>query len=236
MSGIDNGEEKIERVTSQIAQSGAQVAIQYVSTQMGHLTKAVVSKGLRMGVSSLQWTAAAAQKPGGQVSMKELTELPSQTGREVVSLDDKDVMHALEKNLKTNGVHYAIERENIGGQTQYTLHVRGDDAKVVEHSLKNAAETIDAKRERVQDRQPAQKPERTADAPKLQKPEPKPDLAKKPEKAAPTYASKRTKAEQAKFQKELREKVTARAAKIKAEAPKTVPTAALKIPVPGLKR
>ena len=232
MSGIDNGEEKIERVASQIAQSGAQVAIQYVSTQMGHLTKSVVGKGLRMGVSSLQWTAAAVQKPGGQVSMKDLSELPSQTGREVVSLDDKDVMHALEKHLKTNGVHYAIEREHIGGQTQYTLHVRGDDAKVVEHSLKNAAATIDAKRERVQDRQPAQKHDRTTDAPKQQKP----DLAKKPEEAAPTYASKRTKAEQARFQKELREKVNARAAKIKAEVPKTVPKAALKVPVPGLKR
>ena len=224
MSGIDNGEEKIEQVTSQIAQSGAQVAIQYVTTQMGHLTRAVVAKGLRVGVSSLQWTVAAAQKPGGQVSMKELSDLPSKTGREVVSLDDKDVMQALGKNLKTNGVHYAIEREKIGAKTEYTLHVRGDDAKVVEHSLKKAAEAIDAKRERVQDRQP------------VQKPEPKPDLAKKPEKAVPTYASKRSKADTAKFQKELREKVNARATKIKAEAPKTVPTAALKIPVPGLKR
>ena len=224
MSGIDNGEEKIEQVTSQIAQSGAQVAIQYVTTQMGHLTRAVVAKGLRVGVSSLQWTVAAAQKPGGQVSRTELSELPSKTGREVVALDDKDVMQALEKNLKTNGVHYAIEREKIGAKTEYTLHVRGDDAKVVEHSLKKAAEAIDAKRERVQDRQP------------VQKPEPKPDLAKKPEKAVPTYASKRSKADTAKFQKELREKVNARATKIKAEAPKTVPTAALKIPVPGLKR
>lgn len=77
MSGIDNGEEKIEQVTSQIAQSGAQVVIQYVTTQMGHLTRAVVAKGLRVGVSSLQWTVAAAQKPGGQVSMKELSDLPS---------------------------------------------------------------------------------------------------------------------------------------------------------------
>lgn len=227
MSGIDNGEEKIERVASQITQSGAQVAIQYVSTQLGHLTQAMVAKGLRMGVRSLQWTVAGAQTPGGQVSVKKLSELPSQTGREVVSLDDKDVMHALEKNLKTNGVHYAIERENIGGKTQYTLHVRGDDAKVVEHSLENAAETIDAKRERVQDRQPAQKPERTVDAETPKQPQ--------TEKPVPADANKRTRAETAKFQKELRAKVNARAAKIKAEAPKSVPKANLKIPVPGLK-
>lgn len=228
MSGIDNGEEKIEQVTSQIAQSGAQVAIQYVTTQMGHLTRAVVAKGLRVGVSSLQWTVAAAQKPGGQVSMKELSDLPSKTGREVVSLDDKDVMQALEKNLKTNGVHYAIEREKIGAKTEYTLHVRGDDAKVVEHSLKKAAEAIDAKRERVQDRQPVQKPERMVDAETPKQP--------KSEKPVPADASKRTKADTAKFQKELREKVNARAAKVKAEAPRPVPKADLKIPVPGLKR
>lgn len=238
MSGIDNGEEKIERVTSQVAQSGAQVAIKYVSTQMGHLTKAVAAKGLRMGVSSLQWTAAAVQKPGGQVSMKNLSELPSKTGREVVSLDDKDVVQALEKNLKTNGVHYAIEREKVGGKTEYTLHMRGDDAKVVEHSLKKAAEDIDAKRERVQDRQLAQKPERTVDAetPKQQTAQPKTDEGVKSKKPSFADGGKRTKAETAKFQKELREKVNARAAKIKAEAPKTVPKANLKIPVPGLKR
>ena len=237
MSGIDNGEEKIERVTSNVATEGTRVAITFVASRAGKLTQAMVSKGLHMGVSSLQWAAAAVTKPGGEVSMKELSELPSRTGREVVSLDDKDVMRALEKNLKTNGVHYAIEREKIDGKIQHTLHVRGDDAKVVEHSLERAAETIDAKRERTQGRQAARQPERTVDAEALkQQPSPpKTDESVKPKKLSLADGRKRTKAETAKFQKELRAKVNARAAKIKAEAPKTVPKANLKIPVPGLK-
>ena len=235
MSGIDNGEEKIERVTSNVATEGTRVAITFVASRAGKLTQAMVSKGLHMGVSSLQWAAAAVTKPGGEVSMKELSELPSRTGREVVSLDDKDVMRALEKNLKTNGVYYAIEREKIDGKIQHTLHVRGDDAKVVEHSLGRAAEAIDAKRERTQGRQVARQPERTVDAEALkQQPSPpKTDESVKPKSLAD--GRKRTKAETAKFQKELRAKVNARAAKIKAEAPKTVPKANLKIPVPGLK-
>ena len=234
MSGIDNGEEKIERVTSNVATEGTRVAITFVASRAGKLTQAMVSKGLHMGVSSLQWAAAAVTKPGGEVSMKELSELPSRTGREVVSLDDKDVMRALEKNLKTNGVYYAIEREKIDGKIQHTLHVRGDDAKVVEHSLGRAAEAIDAKRERTQGRQVARQPERTVDAEALKQ---QPSPPKTDESVKPSLADgrKRTKAETAKFQKELRAKVNARAAKIKAEAPKTVPKANLKIPVPGLK-
>ncbi len=237
MSGIDNGEEKIERVTSNVATEGTRVAITFVASRVGKLTQAMVSKGLHMGVSSLQWAAAAVTKPGGEVSMKELAELPSQIGREVVSLDDKDVMRVLEKNLKINGVHYAIEREKIDGKIQHTLHVRGDDAKVVEHSLEHAAEAIDAKREHTQERQVARQPERTVDAeaPKQQPSLPKTDEDVKSKKPSLADGRKRTKAETAKFQKELRAKVNARAAKIKAEAPKTVPKANLKIPVPGLK-
>lgn len=170
MAPIDNGEEKIERVSSEIARSGAQVTVRFVTGRLEALTKAIASQGLRLGSSSLRWTMAAVQKPGGQVSMKELSELPSRTGREVVSLDDKDVMQALEKNLKGRGVHYAIEREKIDGKIQHILHVRGDDAQVVADSLERAAEAVDAKRELKQERSVDQ------DAPKKDQPD-KPETA-----------------------------------------------------------
>lgn len=152
MAPIDNGEEKIERVASDVTRSGAQVSVRFVAARVDGLSKAIASKGLSMAATSLKWTMAAVQKPGGQVSMKELSELPSRAGREVVSLDDKDVMQALEKNLKGRGVHYAIEREKIDGKVQHILHVRGDDGQVVADSLERAAEAVDAKRERKQDR------------------------------------------------------------------------------------
>lgn len=191
MAPIDNGEEKIERVASDIARSGAQVTVRFVAGRVEALSKAIISQGLRLGSSSLKWTMAAVQKPGGQVSMKELSELPSRTGREVVSLDDKDVMQALEKNLKGRGVHYAIEREKIDGKIEHILHVRGDDAQVVADSLERAAEAVDAKRERKQDRSigqdgPTQDRSDTpgeSDAPQPAKSTPKPDGTAEP--AAP---------------------------------------------------
>lgn len=163
MAPIDNGEEKIERVSSEIARSGGQAIVRVTMRLAGEASKVAIGQTLRAGEASVrrmaQWATAAVTKPGGQVSMKELSELPSRTGREVVSLDDKDVMQALEKNLKGRGVHYAIEREKIDGKIEHILHVRGDDAQVVADSLERSAEAVDAKRERKQ--------ERVNDSPKL---------------------------------------------------------------------
>lgn len=178
--------------------------------------------------------------------MKELTELPSKTGREVISLDDKDVMRALENNLKKRGVHYAIEREKIDGKIQHILHVRGDDSSVVADSLERAAESVDAKRERKQERSveretPKQERSDDAEAPKQKEPSTKtqdqPQPSAKPkqsEKSEPTATKKRSKAETAQMQKEIRQKVKTRADKIKADAPKKAPK--LDVPTPGLKR
>ncbi|WP_220085211.1 DUF3801 domain-containing protein, partial [Burkholderia multivorans] len=190
---------------------------------------------LQLGAQSVRWAAAATQHPGGKISIKELSELPSKTGREVVTLDDKDVMRALEKNLKGAGVHYAIERETVDGKIQHILHVRGDDAQVVANSLERAARDVDAKRERTQ----TKNQDRTVDAstPQQDKPtrESKPEEpAKKTPKLETAAAPKRSKAETEQFQKELREKVKARAAKIRAEAPKPAPK--IDVPKPTLKR
>lgn len=256
MAPIDNGEEKIERVASDIARSGAQVTVRFVAGRVEALSKAIISQGLRLGSSSLKWTMAAVQKPGGQVSMKELSELPSRTGREVVSLDDKDVMQALEKNLKGRGVHYAIEREKIDGKIEHILHVRGDDAQVVADSLERAAEAVDAKRELKQERSVDR------DAPKQDQPDAARSNEPAPEQSKPTPAAqdepkqqptetkdrqqpekkpaeKRSNGDTSQKpkevqQREIREKVKARAEKIKAEAPK--PSPKLDVPTPGLKR
>lgn len=246
MAPIDNGEEKIERVSSEIARSGGQAVVRVTMRLAGEASKAVVGQTLRAGEASVRrmanWASVTFTKPGGQVSMKELSELPSRTGREVVSLDDKDVMQALEKNLKGRGVHYAIEREKIDGKVQHILHVRGDDAQVVADSLERAAEAVDAKRERKQERSvdrdaPKQdrsdKPE-TADKhdPKPAKNEPKQQAEKKPaEKRSSSAGEQKPKAER---QREIREKVKARADKIKADTPKPAPK--LDVPSPGLKR
>lgn len=264
MAPIDNGEEKIERVTSEIARSGGQAVVRVTMRLAGEASKAVVGQTLRAGEESVRrmanWASAAFTKPGGKVSMKELSELPSRAGREVVSLDDKDVMQALEKNLKGRGVHYAIEREKIDGKVQHILHVRGDDAQVVADSLERAAEAVDAKRERKQERdrsvdrkEPQQersdKPgtsERQESTPQQKKPiTPAQDAPKKqtektdrqaPEKKPAEKRSGSSDAQKPKEvrQREIREKVKARADKIKAEAPKPAPK--LDVPSPGLKR
>lgn len=217
MSGIDNGEERLERVSSEITQAGARVALTFIANRAGHLTHALLAQGLSSAATSLKWAAAAVRSPGGEVSMKKLSELPSQAGREVVTLEDEHVMRALEKNLRSNGVHYAIEREKIDGQIRYALHVRGDDANVVTHSLERAAEAI-AGKQRTPTQQVTEKPERTAAAEKLAQ-------------SKPVDASKRTPAETAQFQKELRAKVQARAAKIRAAAPKPAPKLTQSAPV-----
>ena len=259
MAPIDNGEEKIERVTSDITRSGTQVMIRYAANQTNRLSKAVIAKGLKAASTSLKWTMAAVQKPGGQVSMKELSELPSKTGREVVSLDDKDVMQALEKNLKGRGVHYAIEREKIDGKIEHILHVRGDDAQVVTDSLERAAKAVDAKRELKQERsverdalkqdqpdkpdaarsnEPA--PEQSKTTPAAQdEPKQQPTETKDRQQPEKKPAEKRSNGDTSQKpkevrQREIREKVKARAEKIKAEAPK--PSPKLDAPTPGLKR
>ena len=156
MAPIDNGEEKIERVTSEVGRAGGQAVVRVAIRLAAGASKAVIAQSLRGGATAARnaakWAAAAVTQPGGKISMKELSELPSKTGREVVSLDDKDVMRALETNLKKRGVHYAIEREKIDGKIQHVLHVRGDDSHVVADSLERAAESVDAKRERKQER------------------------------------------------------------------------------------
>lgn len=257
MAPIDNGEEKIERVTSEIGRAAGQTTVRATARITGDISKKVLAESLRAAATSVKWTAAAVQRPGGRVSMKELTELPSKTGREVISLDDKDVMRALENNLKKRGVHYAIEREKIDGKIQHILHVRGDDSSVVADSLERAAESVDAKRERKQERsveRETPKQERSDDAeaqmqkepstktqdqPKQKQPAtvrpPQPSAKpKQSETAESTATKKRSKAETAQMQKEIRQKVKTRADKIKADAPKKAPK--LDVPTPGLKR
>ena len=258
MAPIDNGEEKLERVTSEIGRAAGQTTVRATARITGDISKKVLAESLRAAATSVKWTAAAVQRPGGKVSMKELSELPSKTGREVLSLDDKDVMRALETNLKKRGVHYAIEREKIDGKIQHILHVRGDDSSVVADSLERAAESVDAKRERKQERSaeretpkqersddveaPKQKESssKTQDQPKQKQPAAESKdrqqsaKPKQPEKPEPTATKKRSKAETAQMQKEIRQKVKARTDKIKAEAPKKSPK--LDVPTPGLKR
>lgn len=262
MAPIDNGEEKIERVTSEVGRAGGQAVVRVAIRLAAGASKAVIAQSLRGGATAARnaakWAAAAVTQPGGKVSMKELSELPSKTGREVVSLDDKDVMRALEANLKKRGVHYAIEREKIDGKIQHVLHVRGDDSHVVADSLERAAESVDAKRERKQERSvereaPKQERPDDAEAPKQKEPSTKtqdqpkqkqpaaegkdrvqPPKPKQPAKPEHTATNKRSKAETAQMQKEIRQKVKTRADKIKADAPKKSPK--LDAPTPGLKR
>lgn len=256
MAPIDNGEEKIERVSSEVGRTAGQ-AVARVTVQLGqNVTRAVAARSMRAAATSLRWTLAAVQKPGGKVSMKELSELPSRMGREVVSLADKDVMQALEKNLKGRGVHYAIEREKIDGKVQHILHVRGDDAQVVADSLDRAAEAVDAKRERKQDRKLDQEAPKETQKQDQADASPKADDSQKigetkapeqgkaqqqktsetvkPKKSEPAPTAKRSKAETAQMQKEIREKVKTRADEIKAAAPKQSPK--MDVPSRGMKR
>lgn len=230
MAPIDNGEEKLERVSEELTRQGIRLSIQMANSAPDQVA------------SALRWLAAQARArintftpDGGRVNMKELSELPSKTGREVVTLDDKDVMRALEKNLKGAGVHYAIERETVDGKIQHILHVRGDDAQVVANSLERAARDVDAKRERTQ----TKNQDRAVDASTPQQDKPARDATpdepvKKTQKPEAAASPKRSKAETEQFQKELREKVKARAAKIRAEAPTPAPK--LDVPKPTLKR
>lgn len=191
MAPIDNGEEKIERVTSEVSRAAGQAAARATVRISQHMTREVVAQSLRAAATSLKWTMAAVQSPGGKVGMKEFSELSSRTGREIVSLDDKHVMKALETNLKQRGIEYAIEREKVDGKVQHILHVRGTDGQVVADSLERAAKAVDAKRERKQDRSigqdgPTQDRSDTpgeSDAPQPAKSTPKPDGTAEP--AAP---------------------------------------------------
>lgn len=230
MAPIDNGEEKLERVSEELTRQGIRLSIQMANSAPDQVA------------SALRWLAAQARArintftpDGGRVNMKELNELPSKTGREVITLDDKDVMRALEKNLKGAGIHYALERETVDGKVQHILHVRGDDAQVVANSLERAARDVDAKRERTQsknhDRTVDDSPPQQNNPTQGAKPEEPAKKTQNPETAA---SPKRSKAETEQFQKELREKVKARAEKIRAAAPNTAPK--IDVPNPTLKR
>lgn len=150
-----------ERGTEMLARLSAQTSrwILSGSWEMGTSGAAMLARTFAESAQQMRERVLARTQadPTSEVSLEEFSEL---TGgrREVVSIEDSEVLEEVRAELEKHGVTFAIER---GEDDEHYLHVRGDDAQLIAHALDRAQERLD--RHRTQDA-PQQTPTAEFDA------------------------------------------------------------------------
>lgn len=144
MAPIDNGEDQMQRVTADVSREATRATARLVTTSGSELARAMAKAAAAIRAQIAQ------QRNHGRVSINKLEELSNGRQRDLVTLEDKEVVRELERSLNRRGVSYAIERDTVDGQTQYILHIQGKDANIVADSLERASAMVDARRDRQQ--------------------------------------------------------------------------------------
>lgn len=142
MAVIDNGEDQMQRATADVGREGTRAAARLASTSATELA------GALMNAARTVRAQLDHQRDRGKVSLRRFEDLSGGKQRDLVTLEDKEVVRDLERSLTRRGVTYAIERDTVDGKPQYILHIQGTDANIVADSLERASARIDARRER----------------------------------------------------------------------------------------
>ena len=107
-----------------------------------------MADGIRERAHEKEW--------GSKVPLEEFTETVDGK-REVLELEDNELVEEVRQELRKHNVTFAVEHDD---QDRYYLHVRGNDATLIAHALDRAQERLDTLRTRdepTQDRdEPAQ--------------------------------------------------------------------------------
>lgn len=82
------------------------------------------------------------KKWGSEVTVKEFSDTV-EGKREIVDVDDDELVDEVRQELRKHGVTFAVERDEEG---QHYLHVRGNDASLIAHALERAQERLDGRR------------------------------------------------------------------------------------------
>lgn len=102
---------------------------------------------------------------GSEVDLKEFSELGGK--REVVDIEDDEVLEGVRQELRKHGVTFAVERDDDGN---HYLHVRGSDADLIAHALNRVQESLDRERARTPQQEPDTPSEPTPErSPEFQK-------------------------------------------------------------------
>lgn len=102
---------------------------------------------------------------GSEVDLKEFSELGGK--REVVDIEDDEVLEGVRQELRKHGVTFAVERDDEGN---HYLHVRGSDADLIAHALNRVQESLDRERARTPQQEPDTPSEPTPErSPEFQK-------------------------------------------------------------------
>ncbi|HJG52015.1 MAG TPA: DUF3801 domain-containing protein [Brachybacterium faecium] len=116
-----------------------------------------MAEGIRERAHEKEW--------GSEVPLEEFAE-SVEGKREVLELEDNELVEEVRQELRKHNVTFAVEQDD---QERFYLHVRGNDANLIAHALDRAQERLDALRTRdepTQDRaDDRDEPEQAQDTP-----------------------------------------------------------------------
>ena len=176
MATLDKAEQLEERLVISSAQQGVSASLRLTAESSKRLAQGTGS--VVAGTGKLVWGAGAATQRGLSESLREMadgirerahekkwgSEVPLEDftetvdgKREVLELEDNELVEEVRQELRKHNVTFAVEHDD---QDRYYLHVRGNDATLIAHALDRAQERLDTLRTRdepTQDRdEPAQ--------------------------------------------------------------------------------
>lgn len=162
MATVEKAEQLEERLVTASTQQGVQATLRLtteaskkVVEKAGAATKSAGQHIWGVGadaksalVESLQEMAqgmrdrAHERKWGSEIPLEDFAETVDGK-REVVNLEDNELVEEVRQELRKHGVTFAVEQDD---QDRFYLHVRGNDANLIAHALDRAQERLDARR------------------------------------------------------------------------------------------
>lgn len=162
MATLEKAEQLEERLVMSSTQEGVQATLRLTTESTKRLVQSTGS--VVKGVGHVAWGAGVAAQRGLSDSLREMaegireraheqkwgSEIPLEDfaetvdgKREVVSLEDNELVEEVRQELRKHNVTFAVEQDD---QDRFYLHVRGNDATLIAHALDRAQERLDARR------------------------------------------------------------------------------------------
>lgn len=164
MATLDKAEQLEERLVMGAAQQGVSGSLRLTAESSKRLAQGTGS--VMLGTGKLVWGVGAdaqrafseslremadgirerahEKKWGSEVPLEEFAETVDGK-REVLELEDNELVEEVRQELRKHNVTFAVEQDD---QERFYLHVRGNDANLIAHALDRAQERLDALRTR----------------------------------------------------------------------------------------
>lgn len=162
MATLEKAEQLEERLVMSSTQEGVQATLRLTTESTKRLVQSTGS--VMKGAGHVAWGAGVAAQRGISDSLREMaegirerahekkwgSEIPLEDfaetvdgKREVVSLEDNELVEEVRQELRKHNVTFAVEQDD---QDRFYLHVRGNDANLIAHAIDRAQERLDARR------------------------------------------------------------------------------------------